>query len=196
MKDTVQFGPGDSGNPEVVTAVYRQPNADTLNAAFNTISAGAVVVFDERQRGKATINGSTRTVVGGTPDYSAGNGANTPIGNVTVVDSSNPVAASSPTKASRAKAMVYIGGKPLANGQEGQFVKEGLVLALLSVAADPGDRLSLDISGATTANAARFKVAAANESVQAICRQKIGAAGKALVELIATPYQATTAGNA
>ncbi|MGI2905409.1 hypothetical protein [Tolypothrix sp. VBCCA 56010] len=196
MKDLIQFGPGDSGNPELVTATYRQPNADTLNTAFNTINAGVVVVYDERQRGKATLSGTTRTVVGGTPDYSAGNGPNTPVGNVTVLDSSNPVAASSPTKASRAKALVYVGGKALSNGQEGQFVKEGIVQALLSGAADPGDRLSLDISGATAATAGRLKVAAANDIVQAVCRQKASGAGKYFVEMLATPYQTTTAGNA
>lgn len=191
----IQNGTGQFTPAVTTRATFRQPNAGSLNTAFTSgITRGRVCVFDMKQRGAYTDStGSARGSIGGTPNYPVTNTANQADGitsNVTVIDN-----AGTPAPATRC-GVAILNQESLAVGQEGEFVVAGgPVQALISGAANAGDRLDLDVSGTGLANAGRFKVAAANGTVYAVMLETIGAAGLAQVMLV-TPHQATTAGNA
>lgn len=184
----VVVSPGDFVGQNRQAFRYWSPIGGT-GTAKATITRGHVCVPDIRQRGAYNDGTGARAAVGGAPNYAASiigsEGSNF---NVTVVNDQG-----TPAPATRVPHVAVLDQDSVDSGAEGIFVVGGMIRARLAGAANAGDRLSLDVTNNT--NAGFFKVAAANETVYAICRQTIGAAGLALVELV-PPSQATTAGNA
>lgn len=160
------------------------------NAAKTRITQGAVCVPDFRQRGAYTDStNTTRAAVGGAPNYTPNPGDASHKYNVTILNDQG-----APTAATRAGMVAVLKQGSLDSGQgDAEFVTRGPCYAQVSGAVNLGDRLSLDVTNNT--NAGTLKVAAANDTVYAIARQTVGAAGLCFIELI-EPHQATTAGNA
>jgi len=191
----IQHGLGQFGPSTTIKAVYRQPNAGSLVASLATIDRGRVCVFDFYQRGSYTSGGSLRAGIGATPNYAPGNTNAADDGvesNVTVINS-----ATGAIQATRCGVAVLT-DNTLAPGAPGNFVIEGAVQARCSGTATfvRGNRLSLDISAATSATAGCLRLAQTTEHVYAIALEgNGGVAGLFWVRILNPGHEATVAGG-